>query len=110
MNVKMWLVLLIMLVLFLPVVVFAEETERERLVRIETKLDVLIQNDQQQVAQYEKIETRVGLIEQVVTKHSSWWTLVWSIIGVFGTTIVGLVVKAFWGVLFKAPIAQEVKT
>lgn len=101
---------LLLLLIFVSSTIAAEETERERLVRIETKLDVLIQNDQKRVAQYEKMETRVGLIEQAINKHSTWWTMAWSVLGVFGTAIAGLVVKAFWGAVCKTQVEQGVKT
>lgn len=103
---KRFILILILLVLLLtPIVIFAEETERERLVRIETKLDILIEQNRNLDTQYKALDSKVNTIEKTVDKHSTWWSQAWSILGVLATAIIGLVAKSFWGVIVK----QEVK-
>ena len=98
---KWWFILIIALVLIVIPIVFAEETERERLVRIETKLDVLIEQNRALDTQYKALDSKVNIIEKTVDKHSTWWSQAWSILGVLATTIIGLVAKSFWGVIVK---------
>jgi hypothetical protein len=76
-----------MALLFFLFPAYAEETERERLARIETKLDVLIEQGRSQ-------GDRLTIVERRVETHGTWWGVIFAFMGIAAPVIVGIIVKS----------------
>lgn len=90
---KYLIVLMLVLIIVLPV---AAETDRERLVRIETKLDMILDHNQRVDTAQEKADLRIGTVEQKLNQHSYWF----SVFGWVGGLIVSVVITTY-GVMIK---------
>jgi len=66
--------------------VFGEETERERLVRIETKLDTLIESSKLQ-------NDRLTVVERRVEVHGTWWGVVFAFMGITTPVVMRILYK-----------------
>jgi hypothetical protein len=84
---KACIVLMLVMVLLLPAVAAASETDRERLVRIETKLDTLIEQSKSQ-------GDRLTIVERRVETHGTWWGVVFAFMGIAAPVIIGVIIKA----------------
>jgi hypothetical protein len=73
----------------------AEDTEGERLARMETKIDIIIE-------QLKSQNDRILAVERRTELHGTWWGVVFTFMGVSAPFIVGLIVKAV-GRYIKAP-------
>jgi hypothetical protein len=84
-NLKYFIIFVALLCFLAPA--YAEETERERLVRIETKLDTLIEQGKSQ-------GDRLTIVERRVETHGTWWGVVFAFMGIAAPVIIGIIVKS----------------
>jgi hypothetical protein len=73
----------------------AEDTDRERLARIETKMDIIIEQVKGQ-------NERISAVERRSELHGTYWGVFFTFMGISSPVIVGLIVKAV-GRYIKAP-------
>jgi hypothetical protein len=83
---KFVFILIVLILISLPVVARAEETDRERLVRIETKLDIIIEQNKVLSSADKDMDTRITACQSKVD-------IIWYLLAGVTTITGGLAVK-----------------